>query len=76
MTAQSVAARSSELAWLDEPRAVLGEGPVWNPQTKRLFWVDCDQKKLFDLDPRTNHVTTTQLPSAPVSEFLPPPPLR
>lgn len=67
MTAQSVAARSSELAWLDEPRAVLGEGPVWNPQTKRLFWVDCDQKKLFDLDPRTNHVTTTQLPSAPGS---------
>lgn len=59
--------RSVELAWLDEPRAVLGEGPVWNPQTKRLLWVDCDQKKLFDLDPQTGAVGTRQLPSAPGS---------
>lgn len=58
---------SVELAWLDEPRAVLGEGPVWNPQTKRLLWVDCDQKKLFDLDPQTGAVSTRQLPSAPGS---------
>jgi sugar lactone lactonase YvrE len=55
------------LAWLDEPRAVLGEGPVWNPQTKRLLWVDCDQKKLFDLDPQSGAVSTRQLPSAPGS---------
>ncbi|GAA4339030.1 SMP-30/gluconolactonase/LRE family protein [Pigmentiphaga soli] len=34
-----------------EPVAVLGEGPVWDAQGGHIWWVDCDQKKLFHRDP-------------------------
>lgn len=34
-----------------EPVAVLGEGPVWDTRDGRIWWVDCDQKKLFSRDP-------------------------
>lgn len=57
----------SGLSRPDWPRAVLGEGPLWNPQTFRLWWVDCDQKKLFSLNPQTDEVVTKLLPSAPGS---------
>lgn len=55
------------LSWPGCPRAVLGEAPLWNPQTSRMSWVDCDQKKLFELDPETSEVVTKVLPSAPGS---------
>ena len=25
---------------LASPNAVVGEGPVWNPEEKRLYWTD------------------------------------
>jgi sugar lactone lactonase YvrE len=50
-----------------EPRAVLGEAPVWDAQSQRLYWVDCDQKKLFRLDPATDAIETFALPHHPGS---------
>lgn len=50
-----------------EPRAVLGEGPLWDVAPGRLYWVDADQKKLFRLDPATERVETIDLPLYPGS---------
>ncbi|MGV6875644.1 SMP-30/gluconolactonase/LRE family protein [Pseudochelatococcus sp. B33] len=34
-----------------QPVATLGEAPVWDPHEGRIWWVDCDGKKLFSRDP-------------------------
>ena len=34
----------------------LGEGPVWHPDEKRLYWVDIQNNCFFRLDPDTGHV--------------------
>ena len=51
-----------------EPIAVLGEAPVWDPEAGRIWWVDCDQKKLFRRDPASGADTDTiALPHYPGS---------
>jgi L-arabinonolactonase len=52
---------------LADPVAVLGEAPLWDVDLARLFWVDCDQKLLFELDPVSGAVTQTVLPHFPGS---------
>lgn len=42
---------------LREARASLGEGPVWDVATQRLYWVDIDRGHL--------HIVTETLSSAP-----------
>ena len=32
---------------------VTGEGPLWHPQEKRLYWLDIPQGKMFRYDPAT-----------------------
>jgi len=32
---------------------ILGEGPVWHPDEKRLYWTDIDSGKLYRFDPVT-----------------------
>jgi len=32
-----------------------GEGPLWHPQEKRLYWTDIPAGKLFRFDPETEH---------------------
>lgn len=59
-----------ELKVYPEPRAVLGEGPLWDPQQGWLYWVDADQKKLFCLDPETERAETYDLPHYPGSYAL------
>ena len=36
---------------LASPNAVVGEGPVWNPEEKRLYWTDIYGGKLYSYDP-------------------------
>ncbi|SMO46884.1 SMP-30/gluconolactonase/LRE family protein [Fodinibius sediminis] len=45
---------SLELQW----EAVLGEGPVWNEQAARLYWVDILSGTLFCYDPSTSENRT------------------
>jgi sugar lactone lactonase YvrE len=58
---------NAQLKTYPAPRAVLGEGPLWDAALARLFWVDADQKKLFRLDPATEQVVTFDLPNYPGS---------
>ncbi|MFA6270776.1 MAG: SMP-30/gluconolactonase/LRE family protein [Candidatus Paceibacterota bacterium] len=38
------------------PQALHGEGPVWDPIRRRLFWVDMMGKAIHALDPRSDSV--------------------
>jgi sugar lactone lactonase YvrE len=38
---------------LDVPQCSVGEGPVWDVQTQRLYWIDILEKAVFRLDPET-----------------------
>jgi sugar lactone lactonase YvrE len=51
----------------NEPRAVLGEGPVWDSQRARLSWLDAAEKLFFTLDPVTGVVDRKVLPHYPGS---------
>ncbi len=56
------------LSYYPEPKAVLGEAPVWDPVGANIWWVDCDQKKIFCRDPAPDAPARTfALPHAPGS---------
>ena len=38
-------------------RDSLGESPLWDPVTERLFWVDINRCLIHQLDPRTGKIT-------------------
>lgn len=38
---------------LAEENALVGEGPLWNPQEQKLLWTDIAQGRLFSFDPAT-----------------------
>ncbi|SDN05173.1 SMP-30/gluconolactonase/LRE family protein [Kriegella aquimaris] len=42
-------ANSAQLVY--DAKAILGEGPVWDPQKQLLFWVDIEGKKLHQHNP-------------------------
>lgn len=43
---------------LHKEAALCGEGSIWNPFTKTLFWVDIDGQRLFEWDPATKENKT------------------
>lgn len=43
-------------------RAVLGEGPTWNPATQRLLWVDILCSEVHEFDPATGVGAITPTP--------------
>ena len=43
----------SEIEKLAEEEAVVGEGPLWNPETQKLMWTDIETGRLFEYDPET-----------------------
>lgn len=47
---------------LDVPQCSVGEGPVWDVATQRLFWIDILEKKVFRLDPETGEVQAWTVP--------------
>jgi sugar lactone lactonase YvrE len=36
---------------LVNPRCCLGEGPIWDPQSQRLYWVDILERRIYRHDP-------------------------
>lgn len=36
-----------------DAKAVLGEGPFWHPEHRRLYWLDIDGRELHRFDPET-----------------------
>ncbi|MDY4610716.1 MAG: SMP-30/gluconolactonase/LRE family protein [Sphaerochaetaceae bacterium] len=43
----------------------LGESPVWDPRTNRLYWIDYTEKKINWHDPETGDTSTFQLDVTP-----------
>ena len=43
---------------LASPNAVVGEGPVWSSEEKKIYWTDIYGGKLFRFDPlnKTNEI--------------------
>lgn len=43
----------------------LGESPVWNERTQRLYWVDIKGRRILRLDPASGVVETRNVPGKP-----------
>ncbi len=44
------------------PKAIVGEGPIWLPDEQQLYWLDITGNKLFIYNPATNENKTIDLP--------------
>ncbi|WP_114779315.1 SMP-30/gluconolactonase/LRE family protein [Botryobacter ruber] len=44
----------SEATLVLDAKATLGEGAIWHPEEKKLYWVDIEGKALHIFDPATN----------------------
>ena len=44
-----------------DAHAVLGEGPIWNPVTERLVWVDIMRSEVHEFDPITSIDSVIQI---------------
>jgi len=51
-----------QITLIGESRCRLGESPVWDPDLKRLFWVDVLAQTVWSLDPVTGAQTAIQAP--------------
>lgn len=45
--------------------AIVGEGAIWNPFSKKFLWIDIEGKRLFEYDLATKENTEFELPSQP-----------
>src|SRR3546814_11561472 len=50
---------------IDAPAAILGEGPLWSPRERSLYWVDIVGKRVFRYRPDGGRVDAVDLPYAP-----------
>ena len=46
----------TEADCIADTRDSLGESPLWDPVTERLFWVDINRCLIHQLDPRTGKI--------------------
>jgi L-arabinonolactonase len=47
---------------LDVPQCAVGEGPVWDVQSQRLYWIDILGKTVHCLDPASGRTTSWRVP--------------
>lgn len=47
---------------LEVPQCAVGEGPVWDAQTQRLFWIDIIGKAVHCLDPTSGRTRSWSVP--------------
>jgi L-arabinonolactonase len=52
----------NELRCLANPRALVGEGPVWDERRQVLWWIDVKQPRLFRYDPQSGENRELALP--------------
>ena len=50
-----------EVELVVDAHAVLGEGPIWNPVTEHLVWVDIMRSEVHEFDPITNIDSVIQI---------------
>jgi L-arabinonolactonase len=48
---------------LDVPQCSVGEGPVWDVQTQKYFWIDILEKAVYRLDPATGKTQRWSVPN-------------
>jgi sugar lactone lactonase YvrE len=48
---------------LDVPQCSVGEGPVWDVPTQKLYWIDILEKAVFRLDPATGTTLRWSVPN-------------
>lgn len=51
---------SSQLELVLDAKAALGEGPLWDEQTGKLYWVDIEKKQMNVFDPVSKQNVVTQ----------------
>lgn len=57
-----------EVEFIPNVKTKLGEGPIWDQQTQRLYWVDIEEKRLYHHEPETKKTDLIQL-SQKISAF-------
>ncbi len=58
-----------KISAVSEHRCALGEGPVWDENKQRLYWLDCLGPTLYWLDFRNNRVRHCELPGDTVGSL-------
>lgn len=51
-----------QISRLDVPQCSVGEGPLWDVPTQRLFWIDILEKRVHRLDPATGETRRWDVP--------------
>lgn len=48
---------------IDKRICILGEGPVWHPETKSIYWIDIVERKIHGFSPETARSSTIEVDS-------------
>ena len=54
----------TEVHCVANPRALVGEGPVWDDRRQVLWWIDVKDPRLFRYDPASGAIANSACPSA------------
>jgi len=49
-----------------DAKSLLGEGPLWDPQTRVLYWVDIKRREIHRFDPASGRWKCRTPPSVPM----------
>jgi len=52
-----------QITRLEVPQCSVGEGPVWDVQSQRLYWIDILEKAVYCLDPDSGRTQRWSVPA-------------